>query len=721
MRWKVVLVGVALVIAGVFGCKQQCFLPECDYEHYRKIGLPATLETSAAAIVPTTPDLPSPATVLNPERPIRYLSLAEAIATALEQGTTGSGIIGGPNVDGTSSTTLGQFQGRTFATTADQSIRVLALEPAIAHTEIEASLSKFDVLWNTSLTWTKNDNAVPNLLANFQNGESAQFSSQLLKPLPTGGVAGITFSTNYNLLTAPPAGSTFVNPAWQPRVQLLFEQPLLQGFGVDINQLRSTHPNSRQSPFQSRPIGGAEGIVITRLRFDQQRADFERSVQIMLANVEVAYWNLYGAYWNLYTREQGLRQAYEAWRINKSKYDAGTLPIHELATTRGQYEQFRGERLTALGQVLEAERNLRGLMGLPVEDGVRLVPLDTPTLAPYQPDWATALNEALTLRPELVLARQEVKFRQLDLISAKNLMLPDLRFTSTYDVNGIGTHLDGDDPNNALKSLTGNNFNTYSFGLTMQVPLGFRDAHALVRRSRLNLARSYAVLRDQELRAQAFLAVQYRRVLQAHQQIQVQRSRREAATTQLAARFMIYLAGKETLQFLLQAQREWADALRDEYVAIVDYNNALVTFEFAKGTILQHDNVYIAEGPLPQCAQVRAVEHERERSKALLLRERAGPPTTPPCDYDQGKLGVPSLPADAAPSVPALFKDQPPVPELPPDPVPPKMSGPALGSIEWLEENRTTPPDMPSRMPPGAPAALPAELSGTDPEAPAKP
>src|SRR5207244_1548409 len=45
----------------------------------------------------------------------------------------------------------------------------------------------------------------------------------------------------------------------------------------------------------------------------------------------------------------------------------------------------------------------------------------------------------------------------------------------------------------------------------------------------------------------------------------------------------------------------------------------------AKGTILQHNNVAIQEGPLPQVAMVRAVEHERERSKALVLRERPEP------------------------------------------------------------------------------------------------
>ena len=67
-----------------------------------------------------------------------------------------------------------------------------------------------------------------------------RFKARCLKPLPTGGVAGITFSTVYTNLTAPPAG--IVNPAYRPTLQFQFEQPLLQGFGVEINELRRQHP-----------------------------------------------------------------------------------------------------------------------------------------------------------------------------------------------------------------------------------------------------------------------------------------------------------------------------------------------------------------------------------------------------------------------------------------------------------------------------------------------
>src|SRR5262249_38104608 len=144
-----------------------------------------------------------------------------------------------------------------------------------------------------------------------------------------------------------------------------------------------------------------EGILVTRIRFDQQRAEFERNVNIMLVNVEVAYWNLYGAYWNLYAREQALRFAYEAWKLSRLKQEVGRESVADVAQALGQYELFRGQRIAALDQVLENERQLRNLLSMQTEDGTRLVPSDLPSLVLYKPDWGASLEETMALRPEL--------------------------------------------------------------------------------------------------------------------------------------------------------------------------------------------------------------------------------------------------------------------------------------------------------------------------------
>ena len=663
---------VALALLGmVSGCKQNLFLAEADFEHYKNL-MPANLENDpAATVAPITKSMSKPPTVNEPERKPRYVSLAECVSTAIEQGTVG---IQNPLFPGQAQDFLINFGGRGINAAGSDAIRAYALEPALVGNEIEKSLSKFDAVWTSSLSWNNTDRPIGTAIDNFVTSSGglnsietldSALSSTILKPLPTGGVAGITFKTDYQFTNLP----AFVNPNYRPALQFQFEQPLLQGYGVEINQLRPSHPGSLLNPGVLNAQPAQDGILITRIRYDQQRAEFERNLNYQVLNVEYAYWNLYGAYWTLFAREQALRQGFEAWRISKARLDAGTITLADLAQTRGQYELFRGQRLSALDDVLEKERQLRALMGMPAEDSTRLVPSDSPTLAKFEPDWDTALDEALTLRPEIYISRQEVKAKQMDLILAKNALMPDLRFLSSYDSNSIGSRLDGPDGNNALRNLAENRFNNWSLGLRLNVPIGFRSAHATVRNARLELARHYEILQDQELKAGRFLAQSYRKIFTNYEQIRVQRAQREAFAEQLRIRFQEFLAGKgagnrtrDTVDILLEAQRFWADALANEYSSIVQYNIALANFEFAKGTILKHNNIHVSEGALPGVAQVRAVEHFRERTKALVLHERENPIIHGVTDENSGNPGLPQIPKDSAVSLPALLKDAPALP-----------------------------------------------------------
>jgi hypothetical protein len=165
-------------------------------------------------------------------------------------------------------------------------------------------------------------------------------------------------------------------------------------------------------------------------------------------------------------------------------------------------------------------------------------------------------------------------------------------------------------------------------------------------------------LHQEELRAERYLGRQYEQLSTTYEQIRANRAQREAFGEQLRARQQEFLAGRGTLDTLLEAQRFWADALANEFQQIVAYNNALCAWEYAKGTIQQHDNVTITEGPLPACAAVKAVDHERERTASLVLLERANP-IAPKCFEPD-----PLIPGKA-PSLPAAMSAVPPLKEVP--------------------------------------------------------
>jgi outer membrane protein TolC len=677
-RWVRRTLAGLLALGSAGGCAQQVFIDPADYRDAVTGPLPPGLENRPHdAIAPSPVDRLSvgPATVLDPDRPGRMVTLQECVAVALEQGNVGSQ---SPTNLGFKLDTPNQFTGQ--GVTGSDSIRVFAVDPAIVAANLERSLSKFDTRFVASMSWQKVDEPTPVQFVSFQQQrDAAQFTTSLVKPLPTGGTAGITFSTDYSKFPSQAAGVT-VNPNYTPRLQFTFEQPLLRLFGVEINQLSPNHPGSNLLNVGPSGGQGTEGILISRIRVDQQRAEFDRQVNFLLANVETAYWNLYAAYYNLYAQEEGLRQSYEGYRFIQARVDAAIDPPQLADQARAQFERFRRGVYETKGQVLEAERQLRGFLGVRSDDGTRLVPIDAPNEVGFQPDFYEAANEAMASRPELLQARQEVKATQFNLLLQKNLRKADVGVFGRYETIGLGTRLDGravldgNVPGNALSSLVDNQFNSWTVGIRADYTLGARDANAQVKQAQLNLARSFNLLRDSEMKVLENVVLQYRQVVQAHTVIGPARAERKALQIFLAKTRTVIEIGRFDSAFyqnFLTVQRDLAQAIAVEFQAIANYNSALSALELAKGTIQRYNNVGVSEGPLPPWVQKKAADHIRERTEAALqLRDRAVVPPPGGAGLIGGQPVGPPAGSPVVDTLPPFARKRDPLPEALPDPRP---------------------------------------------------
>jgi outer membrane protein TolC len=549
-------------------------------------------------------------TVASPEYPPRKVSLAECLALALENGRTGEYF----DLAGSERRTSVTGSGRAILPAdASDSIRVFAFDPALLATETEQSLARFDPIWTTDFNWMRTNrlsqelNPLPSDELILKNQlDTVGFNSTLLKPLPTGGVAGLFFSDNYSFLPQL-SSSQFVNPGYQPLTGLIFEQPLLRGAGVPINQILDSHPGGYRNVF---PISSRmPGIMLTRIGQAKSQLEFERRVQELVFKVEEAYWGLYSAYWELFSRENGMRQAHRAWLSAKNKQAAGGLGEADVAMIEEQYHFFRTQRLEAMGRgvagragVLEAERRLRYVLGLPAEDGTRLVPEDSPGIVPFDTDWHRGWQDATMYRPELRQIHEDLKGAELAIARATDQLKPDLRVYSKYDVNGLGN-----DFGSSFQNLFQDGRSEWELGVRLQIPIGFREGHAELTRARLQLAQRLALLRDQEEKLVFSLQRSYRDLVQFREEIQTRRSQRAAAERQLQARLQKWNAGgAESIDLILRAQRNWVDALRDEQAAICNYRVALADYERQKGTILRAHAIVITDGHLPSCVKPNA-------------------------------------------------------------------------------------------------------------------
>jgi outer membrane protein TolC len=365
------------------------------------------------------------------------------------------------------------------------------------------------------------------------------------------------------------------------------------------------------------------GVAIARISTDTSLNDFEMATRNLVADVEKAYLNLYYAFHRLESVRSGRDSAYQTWAQTKAKKDAGGKggSAQYLAQAEHNYFTFRQQTEVAQSNLFTAENALRYIMGLTATDGRLIRPIDYPVIAPIKLEWQSILCEALLRSPELRKQKWDVKRRELELIAAKNFLLPRLDFNANYRFSGAGKDLiDSDNrPGNAYSSLTGGDYAGWMMGLSASMPFGWRQELAGVRNAQLQLARSRAILNEQELELSHQLTDSVRQIALAYQLTQTTLAGRRSASDEVNAVGAAFAAGTITLDQLLDAQRRQAEAETDYYSAVVDYNLAIMTLHYRKGSLLEYNNVCLTEGQWPAKAYFDAKRRARERDAGTYL------------------------------------------------------------------------------------------------------
>jgi outer membrane protein TolC len=287
---------------------------------------------------------------------------------------------------------------------------------------------------------------------------------------------------------------------------------------------------------------------------------------------------------------------------------------------------------TALADVYRSEDRLRYIMGISASDGRLIRPADEPTTARISFDWQQALVESLSRSPELRKQKWRIKQRELELIAAKNLVLPRLDLLGTYRFLGMGQDLinqnyspyeaGGSDPlfgTDAYSTLLSGKFQEWQAGAQFLMPLGFRRELSTVRNYQLQVARERARLQDEELEVSHALVEAVRNVDTNFALTQTNFNRRVAATRQVEAVQAAYDAGTVTFDQLLDAQRRLADAEVSYSRSLIDYNRSIAQLHYRKGSLLEYNGVFLAEGPWPAKAYFDAHRRARQRDASLYL------------------------------------------------------------------------------------------------------
>ncbi|MFW6161243.1 MAG: TolC family protein [Planctomycetota bacterium] len=364
---------------------------------------------------------------------------------------------------------------------------------------------------------------------------------------------------------------TILGPAYSEEWGISIAQPLLRGFGVRVN---------------------TAGIATAVNERRMAQAQLRTVALTTVADVCKGYWQLVFARRDRELLERSLERAVEFREVVEARVKARTIGARDPAVAQAKAEAAtRREALVAAEQTIrEAEDRLKVLTDLAADRSLwhaAIVPTAEPsdTAPRLEPD--RAAETALAERPDYRQARLAIDNQEILLHVRRNELKPRLDLAVGYGNSGLGGSW-----HRAEHELGSLDYFEWVVGLTFEVPIGNRAARSRFRQTRLD--RDQARLHLEALERQIQLEVR-----NAVRAVRVAAERLRAATLSIEAererlraeeiRFRDARIG--TIQDVLDAQDNLADAERRALQALIDLNQAVVEAERRQGTLLEAHHV----------------------------------------------------------------------------------------------------------------------------------
>ncbi|HEY3245797.1 MAG TPA: TolC family protein [Phycisphaerae bacterium] len=455
-------------------------------------------------------------------------------------------------------------------------IRIEGYNPAINTTQVVEAEAAFDAVFFLNLTKNKQNppdttNSTPWQIRG-TNIDTLDLQGGFRKLLPTGMQMQTSLSyarTDTQLLVHNPA---IIDPTHFTQFITEFRQPLLRGFGIDVNRAQIyVNRNDRRISVQA----------------------FEQRVRETLENVEQSYWRLVQARREVVITARLLAEFEQILDSLIRRIDFDAFPI-QIADTRARLQDTRAQFVRVQENVRNAEYRLIAFMNDPelnLASDVEIVPEDFPTYAPLVVDRYGEVQTALENRSEIQQAKLRIENARILVGTAKNGVLPRLDLTFRYTVDGLG-----DSADDSFDQVTTNRYQEYFVGIQFEIPVGNRAPRAALRRVQLQWAQAVAALKQllESIILETNVAV--RELNTAYNQIEP--NYQSARANQDQVRSIALRAERKDFPQLsqeLSAHQALAASRSNLLSSLVDYNISIVTLERSKGTLLHYNNVFLPE------------------------------------------------------------------------------------------------------------------------------
>ncbi len=380
------------------------------------------------------------------------------------------------------------------------------------------------------------------------------------------------------------------NPAYNATLAFQYTQPLLRGLATDAAR---------------------EQIVVTRINRDISELQLQATIANTVSNVAIAYWDLVFAAGSVDVARQSLDVAHRLVEDNQAQVKYGTMTRLDLTTALSQEASSQHALVQAEGNRRIADLALKRLIVSGATDPLwqaTIEPVDRPDVIEQPIDLESAVRRALGERADLQQARRQAAANQAASAYLRDQTRPQADLVASYGLAGTGgTQLlrtgsvfggpvvatvpgsYGD----ALSALARRDFPTWSVALNFSYPVGLSAPRAAAARAAVQNRQVDLQIRQLEVQIVNEVTSAAIQVRNDFDQVKTARTARDLAAQRLDAEQKKFRAGVSTNYFVVQAQRDLADAENSLLQAEVNYRKALVEFDRAQQATLQASGVII--------------------------------------------------------------------------------------------------------------------------------
>jgi outer membrane protein len=564
-------------IAGVFSLG--CMLAGCGLQKPSPFDPNMMQRTERDDAAQTTaPPMPPLPTGLEP------ISTTEPASQALAVPSTGQAI----SQNQIAPLQLQDIIQRSVANSAE--VRVAGYDPAVAETKVLQAQGAFDPIFFTNASFQYGDqktagqaivnpqNPLKTEIIDVQRSDQAVLEPGVKQLLPNGGQASISYQGSYNRYD--PRLYT-LNDYWENTLKFELTQPLLRDFGRDVTYAK-----------------------LTVARYDQRVSllDFRKTLEDNVEKLEEDYWQLSEAQKDVEVQEKLLQTTRDTADVLFKQFVQGEGGISRVQTSQAA-ASMRAREAALIGyrqRIRDLSTDIKRRMNdpeFPVDGPVVIVPASDPTTDAIHFDPKEMIDTALANRLELGQQELRISAADVQVLSAKNGLLPQLNMKLDAGVQSLGQH-----EWSAFNGVVDEGHFPASVGFELEIPIGNVKARGAWREALLEREQAIEQYRNLISQVSEDVTVAYNDVISSWQAIASRRAARYASADELEVLDQQQAAGVQLtptfVQLKLDSQDRLAEAERQETLAVSNYNIAIAHLEKAKGTLLRYNNVLLAEQPL---------------------------------------------------------------------------------------------------------------------------